>query len=263
MDAVLNNSLTETNGPMADDLDVGLVLFAPNQPHVDYELVSASDTHLSQLKGQNIAVTAPGDITQYLNGIVLGRSSISLKQVTITYTGTSSSSIEAAVKGIVNAAWVHSTQVVSLPNEGRNLHVLAVGSKVAPFLADSYLAANGPWLKANPAYAEAIDLAWIKGANIFANSESQWVKYAQQYTDNVGTVASTKAAWLGEHQVSAWTVANGAEFTAAALGQNYQAIKAQGEISGRGNRPQSAWLDLTAWNAAIAVYESHKRAYGG
>ncbi len=261
-DSVVSGALTETNGPMSLLLDSGLTVFCPNQVHVDWELVSTHDTTLSQLVGQKIANLSATSTSSYIQVAVLKKKGISASKVTEVYTGSNVTDLTVLLNGDVQAAWIHSTQNVPTPGQP-TLHVLAKGSTYATFLADSYLGAKESWLKAHPAYAEAIILAWIKAANIFDYHENQWLKDAQTYTDNVSPISTTRLQWQAEHSVNAWGLQNEAEMTASALQQNYDAVKAQGVIHGDGVRPLSQIADLSVWNAAWSIYQHHKAAYEG
>lgn len=260
--AVVSGQLADTAGPLDTCIDAGLTLFGPNQVHVDYLLVSDKATTVQGLKGKTVALATAVSPDQNLLSIALQNAGLTRSAVHVFLSGANSASESALLKGAVDAAWVHADALLKLQKAG-TFHVLTKATQTAPYLADSYMCAKPSWLTAHPAYAQAIDLAWIEAANVFNNNESQWVQAAQAYTKGAESASDNRAAYTAIKQADPWSLADQAHFDASDVAKNYNQAKSTGRIKAEGNRPQSQWLDLRDWQAAWQVYQSHTSTYGG
>ncbi len=255
--AVASGSLDATAGPLPTEVDSGLVVFGPNQARLDDVVLAKNSVTLSNLKGQNIAICCDASPDGVLLTAVLKKAGIGTSQVHILRTGASSASFQALLSGKVDVAFVHSNAV---PKAGSGYHVLGTGASILPQYADSFMAAQGSWLKSHPAVAEAIDLAWLASAHLFDTNESQWVTNATAYTKNADTAAQYQKAWTELQGIQAWPT-DGSIFTAAVVTFNLNIAKQQDALKGQGNRPASQEMDLTPWQKAWAQYSAHTSAY--
>jgi hypothetical protein len=122
------------------------------------------------------------------------------------------------------------------------------------------MAATPAWLKANPALAEAIDLAWFASAKLFNTNESQWVKNAQAYTQNANSAAQYQQSWAELQSIQGWPTA-GSIVTSPIVSFNLSIAKQQQALQGQGNRAAAQEMDLTPWQQAWTVFSAHQSSY--
>ncbi|MCL6561825.1 MAG: ABC transporter substrate-binding protein [Firmicutes bacterium] len=252
--ATVAGRLQVDDGTLPQLVDAGAVLIGPAMEHVDYILVGNNITSIQQLKGKSIGVaisTSPDDV---LLTPLLQQAGLTPDQVHVVFTQSSSNTVNAMLTGRLDAGFVHADAWLKLQQD-KNLHILITGSKLAPWMADSFIGANANWLKSNPALAEAVDLAWLHAARLFNTNTQAWVNYAEEYTHNADPPATVKAIHDALATANPWP-SDGGGFTTAIVQQNYNEDKKLGAIKGLGLRPISDWLDTTPWKAAVKVFQS-------
>lgn len=256
--AVVSGQLAATAGPMPTGLDAGLDIFGDNQVHVDYLMVSSSLSSLSDIKGKTIAIATTVSPDNYLLDGALAKAGLKRADVTIQLTGSNGNSVNQMIQKKVDVAFVHADALKKLQAAG-TANVLANGATLEPWDADSYMTATGAWLKANPATAEAIDLAWLHAAWVFDNDKAQWVKNAVAFTKGAVTEAEAGDGYDALAKASPWP-ADGTGMETASLQKNFDAAKASGQIKGQGDRPISDWAVTKPWEDAVAYYKAHSAA---
>ncbi|MGH3221282.1 MAG: ABC transporter substrate-binding protein [Streptosporangiaceae bacterium] len=262
--AALAGRLTSNAGEMFGELDAGLTVFGPNQAHVDYVLVAAAPiSSVKQLQGQPFAATSRTGPDYGLLEDLLQNQHWGSNSVHIIFTNNAGANVSELIQGAVKASWVHSSDLLTLKASGHKFNVLSLAAVQAPYLADSYMAAAPPWLKANPAYAEAADLAWIEAANTFNNHSSAWEADAQDYTHAAESASSITAAYQALKTADPYSLANQAEFTPKVVAQNYAIDKAAGNIKAAGVRSESQYAAFGPWSKAWAYYQAHQSLFSG
>lgn len=257
--AVLSGQLQATASPLPTILNAGLNIFGNNQVHVDYLMVSKDISDLSQIKGKNIAVATTTSPDNYLLDGALSQVGLTRSDINIVLTGSNGNSVNQAIQGKVDVAFVHADALSKLQQSG-NFTVLANSAKLQPWDADSYMAAQPSWLKANPATAEAIDLAWLSAAKVFDTNQQAWVTNAGAYTKGAETAADAAVAYAALAKAQPWPD-DGSGMTKSTVQMNFTAAQSSGQIKGQGNRPISDWLDAAPFNAALQVFQQHPNAY--
>jgi ABC-type nitrate/sulfonate/bicarbonate transport system substrate-binding protein len=256
--AVASGQLNATAGPLPTEVDSGLSVFGPNQARLDdVVLAKSSVASVSDLKGRNVAICCDASPDGVLLTAVLKKAGLSESQLSILRTGASSASLSALIAGRVDVAFVHSSDV---PTAGTGYHVLAVGATILPQYADSFMAATPSWLKANPAMAEAIDLAWLASAKLFNSDETKWVSNAAAYTSNADSTTAYKQSWQELQTIQGWP-ADGAVLTPSIVTFNINIAGQQQALKGDGTRPAAQEMDLTPWQQAWAMFGAHQSAY--
>ncbi|MDE3111825.1 MAG: PhnD/SsuA/transferrin family substrate-binding protein [Chloroflexota bacterium] len=256
--AVVSGQLQATAGPLPTDLDAGLDIFGNNQVHVDYLMVSSKLSTLSQLKGATIAIATTVSPDNYLLDGALAKAGLKRSDVKIQLTGSNGNSVNQMVQHQVDVAFVHADALAKLQKSGTT-NVLANGATLEPWDADSYMTATSAWLKANPATAEAIDLAWLHAAWEFDNDKAQWVKDAVAYTKSAITSAEASSGYDALAKAQPWP-ADGTGMETASLQKNFDAAKASGQIKGQGDRPIDQWAVMDPWVNAVAYFKTHASA---
>lgn len=256
--AVASGQLDATAGPLPTEVDTGLVVFGPNQARLDdVVLAKNSVASIADMKGKNVAICCDASPDGVLLTAVLKKAGLSESQLNVLRTGASSASLSALIAGRVDVAFVHSSDV---PKAGPGYHVLAVGGTILPQYADSFMAATPSWLKANPAMAEAIDLAWLASAKLFNTDEAKWVANAAAYTSHADTTAKYEQSWTDLQSIQGWPV-QGSILTPAIVTFNLQIAAQQNALKGQGTRPAAQEMDLTPWQQAWSVFSAHESAY--
>jgi ABC-type nitrate/sulfonate/bicarbonate transport system substrate-binding protein len=257
-EAVAGGSQDLCTSPVANALDAGLTAFGPNQTSVAYSLlVPTSITSLSQLAGKKYADDySSGNVDFPLWNAVAKLGKFSMSSMTLVTTGAETSSFNQVISGNVSAAWVDPNTVASA---GPNFHALTTGAKVAPTYADSMMFALPSWIKANPATAEAVDLAWIASAKQFTLYRGAWAKNAYNYT-LTNSYATINAAYSVLKASGGFGVRE-SSFSRIAMAQNFAISKALGIITTLGNRPLSQLLVESPWINAWNQYSAHKNSY--
>jgi ABC-type nitrate/sulfonate/bicarbonate transport system substrate-binding protein len=256
--AVASGQLNAAAGPLPTEVDSGLSVFGPNQARLDdVVLAKNSVASLAGLKGANVAICCDASPDGVLLAAVLKKAGLSESQMNILRTGASSASLSAMIAGRVDVAFVHSSDV---PTAGPGYHVLAVGATILPQYADSFMAATPSWLKANPAMAEAIDLAWLASAKLFNSDETTWVANAASYTSNADPTAKYQQSWHELQSIQGWP-ANGSILTPSIVTFNVNIAAQQQALKGEGTRPAAQEMDLTPWQQAWAQFSAHESAY--
>jgi ABC-type nitrate/sulfonate/bicarbonate transport system substrate-binding protein len=256
--AVVSGSLQATAGPLPADLDAGLSVFGDNQVHVDYLMVSGSLTNLSQIKGKTIAIATQSSPDNFLLPGALQKAHLTQSDVKIQYTGSNGNSVNQMAQGKVDVAFVHADGLLTLQQHG-TFRVLANSAVLEPWDADSYMTASPSWLKANPATAEAIDLAWLHAAHVFNAHKQQWIQSALAYTKNAVSASDASAAYDALAKAKPWPD-DGSGMERASLQKNFDAANQSGQIKGQGDRPISQWAVTGPWQAAVTYFKAHAAA---
>jgi hypothetical protein len=256
--AVASGQLDAAAGPLPTEVDSGLTVFGPNQARLDdVVLAKNSIASLADTKGKSFAICCDASPDGVLLTAVLKKAGVSESQINVLRTGASSASHSALIAGRVDVAFVHSSDV---PTAGPGYHVLAVGATLLPQYADSFIAATPSWLKAHPAMAEAIDLAWLAAAKLFNTNETQWVTNAAAYTSNADPTAKYQKSWQELQTIQGWP-ADGSILTSGIVSFNLNIAGQQSALKGEGNRPASQEMDLGPWQQAWSVFSAHPSAY--
>lgn len=243
--------------PVANAVDLGLTAFGPNQTALAYALlVPKSITSISQLKGKTYADDfTSGNVDYPLWNAVAKAGKFKLSDMTLLTTGAETNSFTQVVAGRAQAAWVDPGTVASA---GPNFHSLISGAKIAPKYADSMMFARPAWLAANPAVAEAIDLAWLAAAKIFNTNEPLWASYGVSYTSGTASL-STLAANYAVLKPSGGFATQESSFSRAAVAYNIVVSKSLGIITSLGTRPLSQMVKTNPWIAAWTQYAAHSK----
>jgi ABC-type nitrate/sulfonate/bicarbonate transport system substrate-binding protein len=255
--AVASGQMSVAVGPLPTEVDSGLSVFGPNQARLDDVVLAKNNVTLNNLKGKNVAICCDASPDGVLLTSILNNTHLSQSDLSILRTGASSASLSALIAGRVDVAFVHSSDV---PTAGAGYHVLAVGGTILPQYADSFMASSPSWLKANPAAAEAIDLAWLASAKLFNTNESQWVKNAADYTSNADKTSAYQQSWSELQTIKGWPT-DGSILTPAIVSYNLNIAAQQQAIQGAGHRPASQEMDLTPWQMAWTQFSAHQSAY--
>lgn len=256
--AVESGKLDTVSGPLPTEVDSGLNVFGPNQARLDDVILAKNSvTSLADMKGKSVAICCDASPDGVLLAAALKKGGIKESSLSVLRTGASSASLDALIAGKVDVAFVHSNGV---PKAGKNFHILAVGATLLPEYADSFMAAQGSWLTAHPAMAEAIDLAWLASSKLFNTDEASWVKGAAAYTSNADSTAQYQAAWTELQSIQGWPTSESA-FSAPVVDFNLNIAGQQGALKGQGNRPSASEIDLTPWQQAWQVFNQHQSAY--
>ena len=256
--AVVSGSLQTTAGPLPTDLNAGLDVFADNQVHVDYLMVSSKLSNLSDIKGRTIAIATTVSPDNYLLDGALSKVHLTRSDVKIQLTGSNGNSVNQLAQDKVDVAFVHADGLLTLQKHG-TYNVLANGAALEPWDADSYFSATGDWLRANPAAAEAVGLAWLHAAHVFDTQKSKWVQFALQYTKNAISESEAAASYDALAKAQPWPD-DGSGMETATLQKNFDAANQAGQIKGQGSRPQSQWAVTGPWKAAVDYFKAHTKA---
>lgn len=256
--AVDSGRLDVAVGPLPTEVDAGLTVFGPNQARLDDEILAKpSITSLAGLKGKTVAICCNASPDGVLLTTALHQAGLSQSQLNIIRTGASSASLNALLAGQVDAAF---TAASGLPSSAAKYHVLGTATNLVPSYADSFMAAQGSWLKSHQAAAEAVDLAWLASAKLFATNEAAWVKNAGTYTSNADPPSHYQKAWQQLKTLNGWPLSESA-FTSSVVSYNLQIAKQQSALQGQGNRPAAQEMDLTPWQQAWNTFSQHEAAY--
>ncbi len=256
--AVVSGQLQATAGPLPTGLNAGLDVFGDNQVHVDYLMVSSTLSALNQVKGHTVAIATTVSPDNYLLDGALSKASLGRSDVKIQLTGSNGNSVNQLIQGKVDVAFVHADALLTLQKHG-SYNVLANGATLESWDADSYMTATSDWLRANPAGAEAIDLAWLHASWVFDQEKSQWIQNAIEFTKNAVTADEASASYDALAKAQPWPN-DGSGMETASLQKNFDAAKQSGQIKGQGDRPLSVWAVTGPWNAAVAYYKKHAQA---
>jgi ABC-type nitrate/sulfonate/bicarbonate transport system substrate-binding protein len=256
--AVVSGQLQATAGPMPTDLNAGLDIFGNNQVHVDYLMVSSKLSDLSSVKGKTVAIATTVSPDNYLLDGALTKAGLTRNDVKIQLTGSNGNSVNQMAQGKVDVAFVHADGLLTLQKHG-TFNVLANGATLEPWDADSYMTAASDWLKANPAAAEAMDLAWLHAAHVFNTNKQAWIQAALAYTKNAVTADDAAASYDALARAQPWPD-DGTGMETSSLQKNFDAAKQAGQIKGQGDRPLTEWAVITPWTLALSYYKKHARA---
>ena len=257
--AVVSGQLNATAGPMPAMLNAGLSIFGNSQVHVDYLLVAKNFTALAQLKGKTIAIATTVSPDQLLLDGALQKASLTRSDVTVALSGSNSASVNQMLQGKVDAAFVHADGLLKLQATG-TFNVLANSVELEPWDADSYLGAMPDWLTANPATAEAIDLAWLHAAKLFDTDKAQWIKYALEFTKGTITSDIASASYDALAKGGPWP-ADGTGLELDTLQKNFDVNKQNQQLKGVGDRPLAQWFVAKPWTDAVAYFKAHSSAF--
>jgi ABC-type nitrate/sulfonate/bicarbonate transport system substrate-binding protein len=227
-------------------INSGLTIFGPSQPRLDYHFVGApSLKSISQLPGQIYGTSNTHGLEALMFADLLAKNHISSSKVQVTLAGGASVRVSAMLTHHIDATFVQESDMGPLVKAG--FTDLANMSSAAPELADSFVGGSPSWVKAHPALAVDVDEAWIKAAQIFNDSKSQWVAAAVKYAG--GSAASAASTYDALKAANTFPVSAAAFSQSSAVDQE-QLAKQVGAIT---TAPQaSQWLDMTAWTTAVA-----------
>ena len=261
-DAVVAGKIDAVNSDMPSLLNLPLEIFMPNQERMDYEFVSTTAPTLADLKGKTIDVGTSTSAQNMLMPPLLKAAGLTSSEVHLDLSGSSSGASlgTALTTGRADAAWVHVSSVASLQKSVKHLYVLSKASTLLPDIADSYWAATPAWLKANPAIAEALCLAWIDAVKTFNDDSATWVSDAMAYTLNADPQSSVQADHATFAGLDLWPL-SASGYSSASVDENYSFYNGFKEFSGAGVRPLSQVATYAPWTAAWQVYDAHESAY--
>ena len=246
--AVVSGQLDVSVQGLSEMVNAGLTIFGPNQPHVDYVMVSKKLTSVDQLPGH---VFGLGGTKNGVDAVLLHAEEaihhIPQSKVKELEIQSVSNAVNAMIGGRLDAAFIHGDGVPKVQKQG--FHILSIAAKDVPWYADSFMSAKPAWLKAHPDEAKAIDEAWLAATDIFNNHTKQWVAYGQKYTQHANSDASLTAAHDLFKSLNLWPH-SASSYSEASLQKNLDAAKQQHDIKGRGKRPISQLGELAAWQAA-------------
>ncbi|HWG64916.1 MAG TPA: ABC transporter substrate-binding protein [Streptosporangiaceae bacterium] len=253
--AVSSGRLDVAIGPLPTEVDSGLVAFGPNQVHLDDELLAKPTiTSLAGLSGKTVAYCCTASPDGVLLTKILQKAGLNRGQVHLLATGASTSSLNALLAGQVDAAF---TAASGLPPAAAKFKSLASATTLIPGYADSFMSAEGSWLKSHFNEAVAVDLAWLASANLFSTNKATWVKNAAIYTSNADSTAQYQQAWQQLKVLNGWPVSQSA-YTASTVQYNLSVAKQQAALQGQGNRPASQETNTAAWAEAWKLFQAHK-----
>ena len=256
--AVDSGKLDVAIGPLPTEVDAGLTAFGPNQARLDDEILAKpSITSLAGLKGKTVAICCNASPDGVLLSTALQRAGLSQSELKIIRTGASSASLSALLAGQVDAAF---TAASGLPSAAAKDRVLGTATSLVPAYADSFMSAQGSWLKSHPAEAEAVDLAWLASAKLFATNEAVWVKNAGTYTSNADPPSHYQKAWQQLKTLNGWPLSE-SSFSSSVVSYNLGIAKQQNALQGQGNRPADQEMDITPWQQAWKAFSQHESAY--
>lgn len=256
--AVDSGKLDVAIGPLPTEVDAGLTVFGPNQARLDDEILAKpSITSMAGLKGKTVAICCDASPDGVLMSAALQKAGLSQGDLNIVRTGASDASLNALMSGRVDAAF---TAASGLPPSAGKYRVLGTATQLVPSYADSFMAAQSSWLQSNPAAAEAVDLAWLSSAKLFAGSESAWVKNAAAYTSNADSASQYSQAWQQLKTLGGWPVSE-STLTPSIVSYNLGIAKQQKALQGQGNRPASQEMNLTPWQKAWSQFSQHQGSY--
>ena len=227
-------------------INSGLTIFGPSQPRLDYHFIGApSVKSVSQLPGHVYGTSNTHGVEALMFADLLDKNHIPASKVQVTLAGGASVRVSAMLTHHIDATFVHESDMGPLVKAG--FTDLATMSSAAPQLADSFVGGSPSWVKAHPALAVAVDEAWIKAAQIFNDSKSQWVAAAVKYAG--GSTADAASTYDALKAADTFPVSASAFSQSSAVDQE-QLAKQVGAIT---TAPAaSQWLDTTAWTTAVA-----------
>ena len=227
-------------------INSGLTIFGPSQPRLDYHFIGApSVKSVSQLPGHIYGTSNTHGVEALMSADLLDKNHIPASKVQVTLAGGASVRVSAMLTHHIDATFVHESDMGPLVKAG--FTDLATMSSAAPQLADSFVGGSPSWVKAHPALAVAVDEAWIKAAQIFNDSKSQWVAAAVKYAG--GSTADAASTYDALKAADTFPVSASAFSQSSAVDQE-QLAKQVGAIT---TAPAaSQWLDTTAWTTAVA-----------
>jgi ABC-type nitrate/sulfonate/bicarbonate transport system substrate-binding protein len=235
---------------LSEMINAGLTIFGPNQPHVDYVMVSKKLKSVDELPGHTFGLGGTKNgIDAVLLHAVLTLHKIPFDKVQEIEIGTVANAVNAMIGGKLDAAFIHADTVKTAQAQG-GLNVLATAAKDVAWSADSFMAAKPEYLKANPDLAVAMDEAYLAAAKIFNDDPKQWAAYAQEYTQHANSDQAITEAHDLFKTTNLWP-ADATAYSQDALQKNWDASNQMKDIKERGQRPISQWSDLTAWQTAV------------
>ncbi|MFI5269151.1 MAG: ABC transporter substrate-binding protein, partial [Chloroflexota bacterium] len=230
-------------------VNAGLTVFGPNQPHVDYVMISKKLTSVDQLPGKvfGLGGTKNGVDAVLLHSILTAHK-IPFDKVQELEIGTVSNAVNAMLGGKLDAAFIHGDGLAKVQDQGFN--VLAEANKEVPWYGDSFVAAKSEWIKAHPDLAAAVDEAYLAAAKEFNTDTKQWVADAQSYTQHSTSDQSVTAAHDLFKTFNLWPQ-DATAYGTDSLQKNWDAANTMQDIKGRGQRPIDQLSDATAWQTAV------------
>lgn len=230
-------------GPSA--INSGLIAIGPSQPRLDYHFIGASSLKkVSQLPGKIYGTSNQHGVEALAFAALLKAKHIDPSKVTQTIAGGASVRVSAMIAGHIQATFVHAQDVKTLTDQGFN--DLATMSKVAPDVADSFIATTPAWYKANPDLAQAIDQAWIEAARVFNDDKAKWISAALAYAG--GSKADAEDLYAALKSSDTFPVSSSAYSKASAEQQEQQAA----EVGAISSSPDiETWFSQDAWDAAV------------
>ena len=227
-------------------INSGLTIFGPSQPRLDYHFIGdPSLKSIAQLPGHVYGTSNTHGLEALMFADLLAKNHIPTSKVQVTLAGGASVRVSAMLTHHIDATFVPESDMGPLIQAG--FTDLANMSTDAPQLADSFVGAAPSWVKAHPGLAVAVDEAWIKAAQIFNDSKSQWVAAAVKYAG--GTAAAAATTYDALKAANTFPVTASAFSQSSAVAQE-QLAKQVGAITSA--PPASQWLDMTPWTTAVA-----------
>ena len=161
-------------------------------------LVAASDGpvhQLADLKGQKVAVTTVGGLTEWLTKQVILREHLPPDQVTIVSAGNATNEAAMLRTGQVQAAMTDVVSATALEAAGA-ARVVMYGGKYAPDFVSQVLFANKQTMEQRPAVVRALVAAWFEAQAAMLKDDAAAVACTVKRTGATPEVAAKAYAIL-------------------------------------------------------------------
>ena len=131
----------------------GVKVIASDLQAPDYLLISQPEVEsLSDLEGQRVGISTPGDISDTLTRVVLDREGVDVDAVNFVQIGGTGARMSALLEGQIEAGPAHAAEGLTAAEEGLK-NLFAYGEAVPDYLQHGLIVTDD-WLAANPNLAQ-------------------------------------------------------------------------------------------------------------
>lgn len=131
----------------------GVKVIASDLQAPDYLLISQPEVEsLSDLEGQRVGISTPGDISDTLTRVVLDREGVDVGAVNFVQIGGTGARMSALLEGQIEAGPAHAAEGLTAAEEGLK-NLFAYGEAVPDYLQHGLIVTDD-WLAANPNLAQ-------------------------------------------------------------------------------------------------------------
>jgi NitT/TauT family transport system substrate-binding protein len=158
----------------------------------DYLLMATPDMNsLSDLEGQRIGISTPGDISDSLTRVVLDREGVDVSKVRFVEIGGTSARMAALLSGQIQGGAAHAAEGLAAAEEG--IKNLTAFGETVPDYAQHGVIVREEWLQENREFAQTMVDHFIDSVRWAADNKDEYIELSRSRVEGLSDQAREEA----------------------------------------------------------------------